>query len=152
MIQVLQPIYNNLKEILTNQDFKIIDTAFLFAEKKHKGQKRKSGEDYILHPLRVAIEVSKLKLDLNSVVAALLHDVLEDTETTIKELEDSFGTDVRFLVESLSHLKQLKRKANYKNKSINRLENLRNLILSSAKDVRVILIKIVDRLDNMKSI
>jgi len=152
MIPVLQPIYNNLKGVLTTQDFEIIDSAFLFAEKKHKGQKRKSGEDYILHPLRVAIEISKLKLDLNSIVSALLHDVLEDTDTTQEELKKLFGDDVRFLVESLSHLQQLKRKANYKNKSINRLENLRNLILSSAKDVRVILIKIIDRLDNMKSL
>ncbi len=152
MIPAILPIYNNLKDILNDNDFKIIDNAFLFAEKKHKGQKRKSGEDYILHPLRVAIEVSKLKLDLNSIVAALLHDVLEDTDTTSNEIEKLFGPDVKFLVESLSQLQKLKRKANFKNKSITRLENLRNLILSSAKDVRVILIKIIDRLDNMKSL
>jgi len=138
--------------MVSNQDVKIIDQAFLFAEKKHKGQKRKSGEDYILHPLRVAIETSKLKLDTSSVVTALLHDVLEDTKTTKDEIKKMFGEDVLFLVESLSHLTQLKRKANYKNKTINRLENLRNLILSSSKDVRVILIKIIDRLDNMRSI
>jgi GTP pyrophosphokinase len=131
---------------------KIIDKAFLFAEEKHKGQKRKSGEDYILHPLRVAIEISKLKLDVSAIVAALLHDVLEDTKATQDELKELFNEDVLFLVESLSHLTQLKRKANYKNKTINRLENLRNLILSSSKDVRVILIKIIDRLDNMRSI
>ena len=152
MTPAILPIYNNLKDTLSNHDFKIIDNAFLFAEQKHRGQKRKSGENYILHPLRVAIEVSKLKLDLNSIVAALLHDVLEDTDATGEEIEKLFGVDVRFLVESLSQLQKLKRKANYKNKSINRLENLRNLILSSAKDVRVILIKIVDRLDNMKSL
>jgi len=152
MTPAILPIYNNLKDVLSGHDFKIIDNAFLFAEQKHRGQKRKSGENYILHPLRVAIEVSKLKLDLSSIVAALLHDVLEDTDTTGEEIEKLFGTDVRFLVESLSQLQKLKRKANYKNKSINRLENLRNLILSSAKDVRVILIKIIDRLDNMKSL
>ena len=152
MIPALQPIYSNLKGMVSNQDVKIIDQAFLFAEKKHKGQKRKSGEDYILHPLRVAIETSKLKLDTSSVVTALLHDVLEDTKTTKDEIKKMFGEDVLFLVESLSHLTQLKRKANYKNKTINRLENLRNLILSSSKDVRVILIKIIDRLDNMRSI
>jgi GTP pyrophosphokinase len=152
MTPAILPIYNNLKDVLSSHDFKIIDNAFLFAEQKHRGQKRKSGENYVLHPLRVAIEVSKLKLDLSSIVAALLHDVLEDTDTTGEEIEKLFGTDVRFLVESLSQLQKLKRKANYKNKSINRLENLRNLILSSAKDVRVILIKIIDRLDNMKSL
>ncbi len=152
MTPAILPIYNNLKDVLKANDFKIIDNAFLFAEKKHKGQKRKSGEDYILHPLRVAIEVSKLKLDLNSIIAALLHDVLEDTNTTTNEIEKLFGSDVKFLVESLSQLQKLKRKANYKNKSITRLENLRNLILSSAKDARVILIKIIDRLDNMKSL
>jgi GTP pyrophosphokinase len=152
MIPSLQPIYNNLKGLYTNQEFKIVEEAFLWAENKHSGQKRKSGEDYVLHPLRVAIEVSKLKLDLNSVSAALLHDILEDTNTTSEELKGKFGEEVLFLVESLSHLTRLKHKANYKNKTIGRLENLRNLILSSAKDVRVILIKIIDRLDNMKAI
>ena len=152
MTPALQPIYNNLKALYSNQEFKIIEEAFLFAENKHNGQKRKSGEDYILHPLRVAIEVSKLKLDLSSVSAALLHDILEDTATTSEELKNKFGEEILFLVESLSHLTRLKRKANYKNKTIGRVENLRNLILSSAKDVRVILIKIIDRLDNMKAI
>ncbi len=152
MIPMLQPIYNNLKGFYTNQEFKIIEDAFLFAEKKHSGQKRKSGEDYVLHPLRVAIEASKLKLDVSSMAAALLHDILEDTDTTSEELKMKFGEEILFLVESLSHLTRLKRKANYKNKTIGRLENLRNLILSSAKDVRVILIKIIDRLDNMKAI
>ncbi|HRZ29279.1 MAG TPA: HD domain-containing protein [Candidatus Paceibacterota bacterium] len=152
MIPALQPIYNNLKGIYNNQEFKIVEEAFLFAEFKHQGQKRKSGEDYVLHPLRVAIEVSKLKLDVNSLVSALLHDILEDTDTTSEELKNKFGEEVMFLVESLSHLTRLKRKANYKNKTIYRVENLRNLILSSAKDVRVILIKIIDRLDNMKAI
>jgi len=152
MIPSLQPIYNNLRGLYNNQEFKIIEEAFLFAENKHSGQKRKSGEDYILHPLRVAIEVSKLKLDLSSVSAALLHDILEDTNTSSEELKDKFGEEVLFLVESLSHLNRLKHKANYKNKTIGRLENLRNLILSSAKDIRVILIKIIDRLDNMKAL
>ena len=152
MKSILNPIYNNIKDKISVQDFKIVEDAFSFAEERHKGQKRKSGEDYILHPLRVAIEASKLNLDINAIAAALLHDVLEDTKTTKKEIKDLFGEDVLFLVDGLSHLSQLKRKAVYKNKTIGRLENLRNLILSSAKDVRVILIKLVDRLDNMKSI
>ncbi|MDD3808128.1 MAG: HD domain-containing protein [Candidatus Pacebacteria bacterium] len=152
MKSILNPIYNNIKDKISVQDFKIVEDAFSFAEERHKGQKRKSGEDYILHPLRVAIEASKLNLDINAIAAALLHDVLEDTKTTKKEIKDLFGEDVLFLVDGLSHLSQLKRKAAYKNKTIGRLENLRNLILSSAKDVRVILIKLVDRLDNMKSI
>jgi len=152
MIPTLQPIYNNLKNNISDQDIKIIERAFLFAEEKHRGQKRKSGEDYILHPLRVAIETSKLRLDANAIASALLHDVIEDTNTTKEDILREFNEDVAFLVESLTHLANLKRKANYKNKTLNRLENLRNLILSSAKDVRVILIKIIDRLDNMKSI
>jgi len=152
MIPILRPIYNNLKNTVSDQDIEIIDKAFLFAEEKHKGQKRRSGEDYILHPVRVAIETSKLKLDANAIASALLHDVIEDTNTTKEDLLREFNEDVAFLVESLTNLSSLKRKANYKNKTLNRLENLRNLILSSAKDVRVILIKIIDRLDNMKSI
>jgi len=152
MIPALYPINNNLKGIVDNNGLQAIERAFLFAEQKHVGQKRKSGEDYVLHPLRVAIEVSKLKLDASSVMAALLHDVLEDTDTKPEEIEKIFGKDVLFLVQGLTHLTQLKRKANYRNKTLNRLENLRNLILSSAQDVRVILIKIIDRLDNMKSI
>jgi len=151
MILTLKPIYNNLKTKFNQKDFRIIDEAFLFAQEKHKGQKRASGEDFVLHPLRVAIELSRLKPEINTIVAALLHDVLEDTSATEKEIKEKFGEDVFNLIKSLSNIKVIQRKITDRSKNLIKLENLRNLILATSKDVRVILVKLFDRLDNMRS-
>lgn len=152
MIPTLKPIYNNLKGKVANKELRLIDEAFLFAQKKHFGQKRASGEDYVLHPLRVAIELSRLKPEVNIVLAALLHDILEDTNTLESEIEQLFGTDVLTLVKGLSNIRIIQKKATNHSKNLLKLENLRNLILATSKDVRVILIKLFDRLDNMRSI
>jgi guanosine-3',5'-bis(diphosphate) 3'-pyrophosphohydrolase len=152
MIPTLNPIYNNLKTRFSPKDFAIIDKAYLFAQEKHAGQKRASGEDYVLHPLRVAIELSRLRPEINAVVAAFLHDILEDTTTPEKTIGDLFGEDVLFLVKGLSNIRVLQKKVVGQTKNIEKLENFRNLILATAKDVRVILIKLFDRLDNMRSI
>lgn len=152
MIPALNPIYNNLKTRFNPKDFRVIEEAFLFAQEQHQGQKRASGEDYVLHPLRVAIELSRLKPEINTIVAAFLHDILEDTNVTEKTLEDKFGTDVLTLVKGLSNIRTLQKKIVKQSKDAIKLENFRNLILATSKDVRVILIKLFDRLDNMRSI
>jgi len=152
----LAPIYNNTQEYLTENDFNLIDQAFLLAKRLHQGQKRKAGEDFILHPLRVAIELSQFKLDAPALIAAILHDTLEDTSLTKEEIKKEFGPEVLFLIDSVSNIHAIHHKIKHadegKQKIENKLENLRNLILSTSKDFRVVLIKLMDRLDNMRTI
>ncbi len=127
---------------------KNLDKAFLYAYEKHKGQKRASGESYIIHPINVAEIVNKFYLDESSLIAALLHDVLEDTDATHKEIEKEFGKDVLFLVESLTKIGKIE----YKSKEEKQADNFRKMIVAMAKDIRVILIKLADRLHNMRTI
>jgi len=152
----LTPIQNNVQEYLTDKDLELIDKAFLTAKKLHQGQKRKTGEDYYYHPLRVAIELSQLKLDTQTIIAALLHDSIEDTTITKDQLKREFGPEVLFLVDSVSNIHQLHHQIKNNDekfqKENEKLDNLRNLILSASKDFRVILIKLMDRLDNMRTL
>jgi GTP pyrophosphokinase len=152
----LTPIYNNTQEYLNESDLNLIEKAFLISKTLHQGQKRKAGEDFYLHPLRVAIELTQLKLDAPAIIAALLHDTLEDTTLSKDQIKKDFGPEVLFLIDSVSNIHQLhhKVKNNEEGKQTveNKLENLRNLILSTSKDFRVILIKLMDRLDNMRTI
>ena len=133
--------------------------AYLFAEERHHGQKRKSGEPYITHPLAVAHILADLQMGINTVIAGLLHDVLEDTQTTPDELEQRFGTTVRKLVEGVSKLHHSERKleifseAGKRRLSITKTaENLRKLLLAVADDLRVMIIKLADRLHNMQTL
>ncbi len=152
----LTPIYNNTQDYLSETNLNLIDKAFIIAKQLHQGQKRRSGEDYVLHPLRVAIEISQLKMDTATIIAALLHDVLEDTSSKKEELKKEFGPEVVFLIDSVSNIHQLHHKVKNEEEKFQKqtetLDNLRNLILSTAKDFRVILIKLMDRLDNMRTI
>ncbi|WP_051904355.1 RelA/SpoT family protein [Hippea jasoniae] len=136
---------SNIKEKI---DSNLLDKAFLFAYEKHKDQKRASGEKYIVHPIHVAEIVSQFHLDSNSIIAALLHDVLEDTETTEEEIKELFGEDVLFLVKALTKISQIK----YKNREEKQADNFRKMIVAMASDIRVILIKLADRLHNMRTI
>ncbi len=137
------------KEINQNDiDFDKLDKAFLYAYQKHKGQMRASGESYIIHPINVARIVNRFYLDENSLIAALLHDVLEDTQTNPQEIIDEFGEDVLFLVESLTKIGKIK----YKSKEETQADNFRKMIVAMAKDIRVILVKLGDRLHNMRTI
>ncbi len=124
----------------------LIKEAFNFASEAHRGEKRMNGEDYIIHPLEVAKSVSDWKLDDTSVAAALLHDVVEDTSYTLKDLEKKFGSEIAFLVDGLTKLK------NIQYKETKDAENLRKLILSFSQDLRVLIIKVADRLHNMKTL
>jgi len=136
------------KQKKTNFDFDIIDRAFLFAYEKHKTQKRASNESYIIHPINTAKIVTRLLLDENTIAAALLHDVLEDTQTKEEEIESNFGPDVLNLVKALTKIESL----HYKSAEQKQADNFRKLLVGIANDLRVILIKLADRLHNMRTI
>lgn len=143
---------NHLMEIvhgyLDDADCKRIMAAFNLADKAHAPQKRASGEPYILHPLAVATILANLQIDATTVIAALLHDVVEDTEYTLDQIEELFGHEVVFLVDGVTKLNQFQ----YHTKEDQQLENYRKMILAMAKDVRVVVIKLGDRLHNMRTL
>ncbi len=145
----VKAIYDRFKKSIALEHFDEdrLDKAFLYAYEKHINQKRASGELYIIHPINVAEIVNRFYLDENSLIAALLHDVLEDTDATQKEIEKLFGKDVLFLVESLTKIGKIE----YKSKEEKQADNFRKMIVAMAKDIRVILIKLADRLHNMRT-
>jgi len=145
--KIKQKIRKSLPKDISPKDLSLIERAFTFAEKAHEKQKRKTGEAFINHPLRVALEVSKMKLGVKAIVAALLHDTIEDCNISPQEIESRFGKEVSFLVQSLTKVNSLHYKVEIREK-----ENYRNIILAMAKDIRVVLIKLADRLDNMKTL
>jgi len=130
-----------------NLDTKRLFDAFTYADASHHGQLRKSGEPYIIHPVAVAEIVADLGLDLDSVIAAMLHDCIEDTEATHQEIAKKFGEPVAALVEGVTKLTRVQ----YVSKEEEQMENLRKMLMAMAQDIRVILIKICDRLHNMRT-
>ena len=140
-------------------DISMIEKAYKLAYQAHDGQVRKSGEPYIIHPLCVATILAELELDKETIIAGLLHDVLEDTIMTEQEIKDEFGEEVLLLVDGvtkLQHLHLTDNNPSEKDKSAERLEmqaeNLRKMFLAMAKDIRVIMIKLADRLHNMRTL
>jgi GTP pyrophosphokinase len=126
-----------------------LELAYTFAQEKHAGQKRDSGEDYFTHPLEVAVICAEqYEMDVDSIIAAMLHDVVEDTETTIKTVQNLFGDGVADLVLGLTKLHSL----NIKSDKIQQSENYRNFVISVSKDIRVLIIKLVDRYHNMTTL
>ena len=136
-----------LAENCPNADLDRIRQAFDFAVQAHEGQKRKDGSPYVTHAIAAAEIAGEMGLDDEAVMAALLHDVLEDTDTTHEELERRFGADVADIVEGVTKLTRVQ----YSTLEENQMENLRKMLLAMAKDIRVILIKLADRLHNMRT-
>ena len=137
-----------IKKYHPSTDLSDIEKAYETARKAHEGQFRKSGEPYIIHPLCVAIILAELELDKESIIAGLLHDVVEDTVMTTEDVAKEFGDEVALLVDGVTKLTQL----NYQHDKIEvQAENLRKMFLAMAKDIRVILIKLADRLHNMRT-
>ncbi|MFT5974162.1 MAG: guanosine-3',5'-bis(diphosphate) 3'-pyrophosphohydrolase [Gammaproteobacteria bacterium] len=122
--------------------------AFLLGAKAHEGQSRVSGEPYISHPVEVALILSKMRMDMSSIVAAILHDVIEDTTTEKKQLADQFGKEVAELVDGVSKLTHL----DFQSRAEAQAENFRKMMLAMVKDIRVIIIKLADRLHNMRTL
>lgn len=125
-----------------------IQEAFELAHKAHAEQIRATGEPYIIHPLSVAYILAELEMDTQGIIAALLHDVVEDTEYTLEDIRMMFGDDVAFLVDGVTKLSQF----HYKDKEDQQLENFRKMFLAMAKDIRVVVIKLADRLHNMRTL
>jgi len=147
-LSVLDKILKNLRSYLPGADLDRVTRAADFASKAHKGQKRKSGQPYVVHPFGVALTITELRLDIPSVCAALLHDCVEDTGTTNEQVGELFGEDVMFLVDGVTKLDNLPLKA----REDRQAENFRKMVLAMARDIRVMLIKLADRLDNMRTL
>ena len=147
ILEKYQALEERVRAYTPNLDAQRLYTAFTYADAAHHGQLRKSGEPYIIHPLAVAEIVADLGLDLDSVISALLHDCLEDTTSTHEEIAKKFGEPVAALVEGVTKLTKMQ----YVSKEEEQMENLRKMFMAMAQDIRVILIKICDRLHNMRT-
>ena len=142
-------LIRSIRKYHPSTDISMVEKAYRIASRAHEGQVRKSGEPYIIHPLCVAIILADLELDKETIVAGILHDVVEDTVMTQEELAHEFGDEVALLVDGVTKLGQL----NYSADKVEvQAENLRKMFLAMAKDIRVILIKLADRLHNMRTL
>lgn len=144
-----EELIRTIREYHPSDDISMIEKAYKLSYEAHKEQKRKSGEPYIIHPICVAIILASLELDKETIAAGLMHDVIEDTEYTYEDLQKMFGKDVAELVDGVTKLTQI----SWTNDKIEmQAENLRKMFLAMAKDIRVILIKLADRLHNMRTL
>mgnify|MGYP002775384381 FL=1 len=145
----IEDIIRNTKKYNRKSNSKLINKAYEFAKRYHEGQVRKSGEPYIIHPLEVAYIVSTLELDDDAICAALLHDVVEDTEVTREMIVAEFGEEIANLVDGVTKLGKI---AHYLDKEEEQVENYRKFFMAMAKDIRVLMIKLADRLHNMRTL
>ena len=137
-----------VKDYLPKEQIDLLKQAYVVARDAHEGQTRSSGEPYITHPVAVACILAEMRLDLETLMAALLHDVIEDTPATFQDIEQLFGTTVAGLVEGVSKLDKL----NFRDKKEAQAENFRKMVMAMVKDIRVILIKLADRTHNMRTL
>lgn len=144
----IEDIINEMKKNNRKTDIKVIKKAYQFAKSHHGDQLRKSGQPYIIHPVQVAYTLATLGLDDSTICAALLHDIVEDTDITKQDLEKEFGTEISELVDGVTKLSKLK----YASIEEQQVENYRKMFLAMGKDIRVILIKLADRLHNMRTL
>ena len=144
----LQELIEKIKKYAPNGDIDLVKKAYYYGKEAHDGQLRKSGEPYFIHPIAVANILCDMELDMQTIAAGLLHDVVEDTEFTYEDIEREFSKEVADLVDGVTKLGQIK----YKSKEETQAENLRKMFLAMSKDIRVILIKLADRLHNMRTL
>lgn len=147
ILERYQALEEKIRGYMPNADFDRLAAAFHYADEHHAQQLRKDGSPFVTHPLAVAEIVADMGLDLDSVIAALLHDTIEDTDATHEDIAKLFGTTVADLVEGVTKLTRVQ----YTSKEEEQMENLRKMLMAMAKDIRVILIKICDRLHNMRT-
>ncbi len=144
----IEQIQKSISAYHSKADVDLVSKAYSFAARAHEGQTRKSGDPYVTHPLSVAFIITQLRLDVPSVCAGLLHDAVEDTSVTVEELTAEFGSEIAFLVDGVTKLGQLP----FATREERQAENFRKMLLAMAKDIRVILVKFCDRLDNMRTL
>ena len=144
----LLELIEKIREYAPNTDVTLVEKAYYFGKSAHEGQFRKSGEPYFIHPVAVANILSEMELDIETIAAGLLHDVVEDTDYTYEDIEKEFSQEIADLVDGVTKLGQIK----YQSKEETQSENLRKMFLAMAKDIRVILIKLADRLHNMRTL
>lgn len=145
----IEQLLEKAAKYLTIEEIERLKVSYEFAEKAHEGQYRKSGEPYIHHPVAVAEILLSLEMDVTTLIAALLHDVVEDTGVTLEQINDRFGETVALLVDGVT---KLTKRIKFKSKEEHQAENYRKMFVAMAKDVRVILIKLADRLHNMRTL
>ena len=143
-----QKLYKQMQDLGGNYNYDLVKKAFEFCVLKHEGQKRCTNEDYYIHPFNVALIIVTLGMDSESIAAALLHDVVEDTDTTVEDIKRGFGDDVALLVDGVTKIGRL----NFSTKEQQQAESLRKMLIAMGQDIRVIIIKLADRLHNMRTI
>jgi GTP diphosphokinase / guanosine-3',5'-bis(diphosphate) 3'-diphosphatase len=144
----LETICNSIASYYPDAKLDDIRKAYAFADEAHRGQLRSSGEPYMIHPTQVSQTLADLKLDITSIITGLLHDTIEDTHATLEQIEKEFGKDIAELVDGVTKLSQI----TFKTSEEKQAENFRKMILAMAKDIRVILVKLSDRLNNMRTL
>jgi guanosine-3',5'-bis(diphosphate) 3'-pyrophosphohydrolase len=148
MVTGIEEVVNSISSYMSPEDVQFVLRAYELADKAHNGQVRKSGVPYIMHPIAVAGILANLKMDAATVAAGFLHDVVEDTDISLEQLRQSFGQDVADLVDGVTKLEKIK----YQSKEEQLAENHRKMLIAMAKDIRVIMIKLADRLHNMRTL
>ncbi|MNJ98545.1 GTP pyrophosphokinase [compost metagenome] len=147
-VKTLEDLLNRIRAYYPNADLKLIEKVYEFSEKAHEGQIRRSGEPYISHPLSVAAILADLRLDLDTIATGLLHDTVEDTHATLEDIKREFGEVIAHMVDGVTKIGQMK----FKNSHEKQGENIRKMIVAMGKDVRVVLVKLADRLHNMRTL
>ena len=147
--QLYRALVDRVRKYHPSADISMIEKAYRIGTEVHAGQVRKSGEPYIIHPLWVAIILANLEMDKETIVAGMLHDAVEDTEMTLEDVTREFSAEIALLVDGVTKLGQL----SYAHDKLEvQAENLRKMFLAMAKDIRVIIIKLADRLHNMRTL
>ena len=144
----INEITDKVASYIEHPDLDLIQRAYVFSAQAHDGVVRRSGEPYISHPMNVANLLADMQLDEATVAAGLLHDTVEDTDTTVDEIEELFGSDVADIVDGVTKISQM----DFESKAVQQAENIRKLILAMAEDIRVLMVKLADRLHNMRTL
>ena len=141
-------ILDKAQEYLSEEHLEMIEKAYIFSATVHQGQSRLSGEPYLIHPLEVTGILVDMKLDIASIITGMLHDTVEDTLTTIEEIEEAFGKEVAFLVEGLTKISKIK----FSSQLEQQAENFRKMMLAMSDDIRILLVRLADRMHNMRTL